>query len=169
MSSGLPFNEYGQILSQGGDIFAALKLERGLTEQEVLALMLDRFKTTDNDAVLAIILLAQLGRQAAQQVNALGPSVPLGAVNIPINPYLYAGGTLGRRYRAIANYFYGDEAGAREVRVDLPDIIDWQDVYETIGLEGQERARGCYRDFGFDNPDNVPMPDLYFIYIVGAF
>jgi len=169
MSTGQPFNQYGQILAEGGDLFAAMKLERGYTEEQVVALMLDRFKTNDNDAVLAIVLLAQLGRTAAQQLNAQGPNAPLSSVNIPINPYLYASGALGRRYRVIANYFYGDVDNAREVRVDMPDIIDWQEVYEAVGLEGQERAKGCHLDFGFDNPDNVPMPDLYFIYIVGAF
>lgn len=169
MSSGQPYNQYGQILASGGDVYAAIKLERGFTEEQVVALMLDRFPGSSNDDVLAVLAIAYLGRQAAANLNALGPSAGPSSVNIPINPYLYGGTPLGRRYRVIGNYFYQDADSSREIRVDMPDIINWQDVYEAVGLEGQERARGCYKDFGFDNPDNVPLPDLYFIYIVGAF
>lgn len=169
MAAEQPYNSLGQILSSGGDVFAALKSARGMEEGALIDLFRERFRPED-DTIIGIVLgIAYAGRSAAAALNAAGPTAPIASINVPINPYMNQGNYAQGRYFAVTEYSFEESGEVRDLRLDIPDIVDWQQVYESAGLEAQSRARGCYKDLKFDNPDSVPIPDLHFIYIVKAF
>jgi hypothetical protein len=169
MSTDQPYNSIGQILAAGADQYAAVKLARGLSETEIIPLLRDRFRPDPASDLGQVMAIAIAGRYAAQRLNELGPGANFADVDIPINPYLFGEDTGGLRYRAIAEGTVAESGKIFQTRLDIPDIIDWGEVYEAASTEMQDIVTE-YPEAARVQPGNTPnIENVDFLYIVGAF
>src|SRR3990172_1275725 len=137
-----PFNSLGQILSTGGEI--ALGLAYSLEKPHAFVLLLfDRRlrPVTDNDRA-ELISLSRRGVDAAKHMQMMRPDEMIPMDEIPINPYLFGGGTEGRRILAVGDVSHDGGDTWFQKRVPLPDETTWGGLVEQLlGRLGKKKTR----------------------------
>jgi len=127
-----PFNSLGQILSTGGEIALGLAYSLEKPPGFLLLLFDRRLRPATDDDRAALISLSRRGVSAAKHMQMMRPDEIIPMDEIPINPYLFDGGTDGRRILAVGDVSHDGGDTWFQKRVPLPDETTWGGLVDQL-------------------------------------
>jgi len=160
MATDQPYNELGQILSEGGEIALGLAFARGQSDSQIAILFARRFEPIRNSDAARLRELAERGVAAGNDLNELGPGDPIDISGIPTVSELFGDDPEGRRFFFIVEVDISGDGEWRELRLELSDFTSQDQLRDEANELASLRSTKSPGKFGAVNEEiegDLPM------------
>lgn len=163
MSTDEPYNELGQILSEGGEIALALAFAHGWSDSKIAALFARRFLPMRPDDQDRLRGLADAALQAGEAFNQTPPSERVSLDDIPLNPHLSPDRVGSDRVYWIGEFQFPGDQNWFQIRGSSPDNVPVGEILSEIADEATSRAGRSPQSFGVPTGGEPSAPEVRII------
>lgn len=163
MSTDNPYNELGQILSEGGEIALALAFAHGWSDDKIAALFARRFLPMRQEDQDRLRNISQAALDAGEAFNQTPTGERVSLEDIPLNPNLDPDRVGSNRIFWIGEFqFPGDESWF-QVRGTAADNLTVGEILADLAEEATNRVGRSPAAFGVPIGEAAPAPEVRII------
>lgn len=166
---GQPFDGFGRILAEGGDIALANAVARGNTKQELLIISRWRERGFEERDIERVREFAGVSRDAARLIRAIDRHSEINRSSIPINPYLFGDDAEGLRYYASTDFQLSSTGLWYRGDFKLPDIYTPDDIISQIEAQATIMVGSYPVKFATADGSQVTVQDFAVQVLIGRF
>lgn len=142
----LPLWTIAEMLTSKAELLVAGAIRRGRSMEQIAKSVFARFQRATDSQLDTLFRFALEGIEAGNYLTSLAREESFDVERIPHNPYLWGGDSAGRRFLMANDISIGSDFETFEVRLDLPDFFNLDDLYTQIDLEVENRAQRSPRN-----------------------
>lgn len=147
MATGQPFNELGQILSEGGEIALGLKIIEEDSRAGFLLFFNRRFQPIREEDAVALERFSESMVRAGENLQALPLDATIGTRDIPLNEFLFGGDLQGRRVLITGEVELEGLDNRIQIRLPFADIPTIQEIREAFLDRSRDIVTGSPEKF----------------------
>lgn len=155
-----PFNSLGQILSSGGEIYAAYQLRRGMSVTDTIQKIEHKFAPTDDPTARQVVDFARGGMSSGDYLSTLERGDAVDYQMIQKNQFLFRSNTARGRFFVGASYGPGGGQMTKDINIILPSEITIDFLYQSIALQLEswmEKYPERFMEFVNQDPSKIQI------------
>lgn len=169
MSTDNPYNELGQILSEGGEIAVGLAIIQDTPLQNLLFLITRKFGGISDSNREQLIDFAQSMVDAGADIQGRSLDSILSPEDIPLNSWLFGGDLQGRRAFIVGEIEVSGLGFRIQARLPFEDIPTLEELRAAFQEEALRRLKESPDAFGIAAPDTLADAGVYILLPQRAF